>query len=65
MVRQGGQIFSNGTATDPVVMTSDAPVGQRARGDWGGVIINGDHHTIGRISAKPPAPVMTIIAKAC
>lgn len=41
MVRQGGQIFSNGTATDPVVMTSDAPVGQRARGDWGGLVING------------------------
>lgn len=41
MVRQGGQIFSNGTAAEPVVMTSNAPVGQRARGDWGGLVING------------------------
>lgn len=41
IVRTGGQIFSNGTATDPVVMTSSAPVGQRARGDWGGLVING------------------------
>lgn len=41
MVRQGGQIFSNGTAAAPVVFTSAAPVGQRARGDWGGVVING------------------------
>lgn len=41
MVRQGGQLFSNGTAADPVVFTSAAPEGQRARGDWGGVVING------------------------
>ena len=41
MVRKGGQIFANGTAADPVVFTSDAPVGSRARGDWGGVVING------------------------
>ena len=41
MVRQGGQLFSNGTAMDPVVFTSDAPEGQRERGDWGGVVING------------------------
>lgn len=41
IVRTGGQIFSNGTAAEPVVMTSSAPVGQRARGDWGGLVING------------------------
>jgi hypothetical protein len=41
MIRTGGQIFSNGTAADPVVFTSSAPVGQRSRGDWGGVVING------------------------
>jgi len=41
MVRQGGKIFSNGTAADPVVFTSNADVGSRARGDWGGVVING------------------------
>ena len=41
LVRQGGQIFSNGTAADPVVFTSGEPVGERAPGDWGGVVING------------------------
>ena len=41
MVRQGGQIFSNGTMSDPVVFTSAAPAGSRERGDWGGVVING------------------------
>jgi hypothetical protein len=41
MVRQGGQIFSNGTAADPVVFTSGNPVGQREAGDWGGVVVNG------------------------
>ena len=41
MVRQGGQIFSNGTADDPVVFTSEADEGSRERGDWGGVVING------------------------
>ncbi|MDA0327622.1 MAG: hypothetical protein O2958_01220 [Gemmatimonadetes bacterium] len=41
MVRQGGKIFSNGTAANPVIFTSGAAVGQRARGDWGGVVING------------------------
>jgi hypothetical protein len=41
IVRQGGQLFSNGTAENPVVFTSEAPVGQRERGDWGGVVLNG------------------------
>jgi hypothetical protein len=41
IVRQGGQLFSNGTADAPVVFTSELPAGQRARGDWGGVVLNG------------------------
>jgi hypothetical protein len=41
IVRVGGQIFSNGTAAAPVVFTSDKPEGSRARGDWGGVVLNG------------------------
>lgn len=41
IVAQGGQIFSNGTETDPVVFTSDQPAGSRQPGDWGGVVING------------------------
>ena len=30
-----------GTRERPIVFTSDQPVGQRGRGDWGGIIING------------------------
>ena len=41
IVRAGGQLFSNGTADAPVVFTSDKPAGQRARGDWGGIVLNG------------------------
>lgn len=41
IVRRGGRIVANGTATAPIVFTSSAPAGQRAAGDWGGVVING------------------------
>ena len=41
IVRTGGKIFSRGTADDPVVFTSNSPVGERRAGDWGGVVING------------------------
>ena len=41
VVAQGGKLNAIGTPVAPVVFTSDQPVGQRARGDWGGLIING------------------------
>ena len=41
IVLRGGRLNALGTATQPVVFTSDQPVGSRARGDWGGLIING------------------------
>jgi hypothetical protein len=41
VITRGGQIFAQGTADNPIVMTSDLPVGQRARGQWGGLIICG------------------------
>jgi hypothetical protein len=41
IVKRGGRLNVNGTRTAPVVFTSDQPVGSRARGDWGGIIING------------------------
>jgi hypothetical protein len=41
VIDQGAQIIANGTAEQPIVFTSDQPVGQRGRGDWGGLIING------------------------
>jgi len=41
IVRRGGRLNAIGTRTAPVVFTSDQAVGGRARGDWGGIILNG------------------------
>jgi hypothetical protein len=41
IVLRGGRLNAIGTRTNPIVFTSDQPVGSRARGDWGGLIING------------------------
>jgi len=41
IIERGARIIANGTATAPIVMTSDQPVGFRFRGDWGGLVING------------------------
>jgi hypothetical protein len=41
IVRRGGRLNAIGTREAPIVFTSDQPVGSRARGDWGGIILNG------------------------
>ncbi len=41
IVERGGRLNAVGTREQPIVFTSDQPVGARARGDWGGLIING------------------------
>ncbi len=41
VVERGGKIEINGTATNPVVMTSAKAAGERERGDWGGLVIGG------------------------
>jgi hypothetical protein len=41
VIDRGAQIIADGTREQPIVFTSDQPVGQRNRGDWGGMIING------------------------
>src|SRR5918994_2652729 len=41
IVKRGGRLNAIGTREQPIVFTSDQPVGLRARGDWGGLIING------------------------
>lgn len=41
VVERGGQIHANGVVDAPVVFTSAQPVGNKAAGDWGGVIILG------------------------
>ncbi|WP_262908586.1 T9SS type A sorting domain-containing protein [Hymenobacter translucens] len=41
IIRQGGRINAAGTATQPIVFTSNQPAGSRQPGDWGGIIICG------------------------
>ena len=40
-IRRNSQIIAEGTADAPIVFTSSKEPGTRARGDWGGLIING------------------------
>lgn len=41
IIERGGKINAQGTAELPIVFTSQMPPGQRAPGDWGGIIIAG------------------------
>ncbi len=41
VVERGGRLVAVGTPASPIVFTSDQPIGERARGDWGGLILNG------------------------
>ncbi|MBV6404834.1 MAG: T9SS C-terminal target domain-containing protein [Flavobacteriales bacterium] len=41
VVRRGGRFHAEGTSTQPIVFTSAQPAGQRAPGDWGGIIVCG------------------------
>ncbi|MBM3930407.1 MAG: T9SS C-terminal target domain-containing protein, partial [Sphingomonadales bacterium] len=42
IVSKTGKIFANGTATEPIVFTSNQPAGQRTYGDWGGIVMLGN-----------------------
>ena len=39
IIERGGKLIANGTATEPIVFTSQQPAGLRARGDWGGIVL--------------------------
>ncbi|MBI2272076.1 MAG: T9SS type A sorting domain-containing protein [Bacteroidetes bacterium] len=41
IITQGAKINAQGTASNPIVFTSNEAIGNRAEGDWGGVIILG------------------------
>jgi hypothetical protein len=41
VINRGAKIIAQGTAARPIVFTSRAATGQRARGDWGGILICG------------------------
>ena len=42
VIRRNSEIQALGTAEAPIIMTSSKAPGSRARGDWGGLIINGN-----------------------
>lgn len=41
IVRRGGKLIADGTASQPIVFTSNQPAGSRDYGDWGGIVICG------------------------
>lgn len=41
IIERGSKIMAQGTASKPVIFTSDKPAGQRTYGDWGGLVICG------------------------
>jgi hypothetical protein len=41
IVQRGSQIIANGTAANPIVMTSERAPGEREAGDWGGLVLCG------------------------
>lgn len=49
IIERGAQILAEGTVSKPIVFTSGKPAGERAPGDWGGVVILG-RATTNRVS---------------
>lgn len=45
IIERGSKIMAQGTASQPIVFTSDKPKGQRGYGDWGGLVICGNAPT--------------------
>ncbi|NQW43082.1 MAG: hypothetical protein HQ463_06585 [Bacteroidetes bacterium] len=41
IVKKGGKLIANGTASNPIVFTSNQGKGEREQGDWGGLVILG------------------------
>ncbi len=41
IAERGGKLIANGTPDKPIIFTSQLPAGQRASGDWGGIILCG------------------------
>lgn len=50
VINVGGKIMAEGTATNPIIFTSERAVGERDKGDWGGIII------LGRANCNQNAP---------
>lgn len=53
IIERGAKIEALGTAAKPIIFTSGKPAGQRARGDWGGIILLGNGPTNRPLSPAP------------
>lgn len=53
VIEPGAQIIAIGTAAKPIVFTSAAPAGLRARGNWGGLVIAGKAKVNSYVSSSP------------
>jgi hypothetical protein len=42
IIEKGARIIAEGTASDPIIFTSNQDAGSRSYGDWGGVIVLGN-----------------------
>jgi hypothetical protein len=54
IIERGSKIIASGTASQPILFTSGKSAGQRAPGDWGGIII------LGRATINQPGGEATI-----
>lgn len=55
IIERGARLIADGKANNPIVFTSGKPAGQRAAGDWGGIILLGKAPT-----NRPLDPAPTI-----
>lgn len=60
-IYRGAKLDAQGTAAAPIVFTSSRAVGQRAAGDWGGVVLVGrarTNRTDGAVLTETPGPLV-------
>lgn len=55
IIERGAKLIAQGTVNEPIVFTSGQPVGSRAPGDWGGIVLLGNAPT-----NRPLDPAPTI-----
>lgn len=53
IIERGAKIDARGSASQPIIFTSGKAPGQRARGDWGGIILLGNAPTNRPLSPAP------------
>ncbi len=55
IIERGSKLIADGTVSDPIIFTSGKASGERAPGDWGGIILLGKAPT-----NRPTSPAPTI-----